>query len=223
MQPGDLGATRFAVGKAAVFYSPNVWDWNSDLNAALVHLGFTEGEIALPFSETFNALTLPEYTGDAPHEAFVQGEAPVLTIPMYAADPALRAILSPTGGASGGHRRQRPVKTYTVVLVPEQLFVSGDPEAQTEESLVFAGASWTLGGEALTAAQEALLGQSVWLWRGYFVKPQYRFPHADGGKLVESVEFHVMYQAFAPNGHRLYTLGDPAEAGIAIDTGAVES
>jgi hypothetical protein len=223
MELTDLVASETAVGKGAVFYAPTAWDFASNLHASLFHLGFLEGELTLPFNETFNSLTLPEYTGEAEHLAFVQGEAPVATLPLYVANPALRAILSPTGVASGGFSRQRPVTERTLVIVPEQLFVSADPAGQVEAQLVPTGSGWTLNGVALNAAQTALLGKSVFLWRGYFKKPQYRFVHEGGGKLVEPVEFVCMFQSAAPNGHRLYTLGDPYEASIDLLSGVLES
>ncbi len=224
MIPGTLVPTDIAIGKSAVFYSPTPWDFASDLHSQLQFLGYTEGEVTLPFNETFNMLTTPEYTGDAPHEAYVQGEAPVATIPLYVADPALRAILSPTGGASGGYKRQLPVVKRTLVIVPEALFVGNDPQQQEEEELVPTGTGWTLGGVALTTAQQELLEKGmIHIWRGYFQKPQLRWRIEEGGKIVEPVTFNLMIQSLAPNGHWLYTLGDPYDAGIDPLTGIIES
>ena len=221
MELNDLDTSKFAIGKGAVFYA-DAWDFDSDLHTDLSFLGFTEGEIVVEMNETFNMLTLPEYTGDAAHKAFVQGEAPVATIPLFTADPALRAILSPTGGASGGRRRQQPVKEYTLVVLPEELFL--DP-SDTQEDLALtpnmASDGWELGGTALTEAQEELLGQSAWMWRGYFSKPPLTYRHEDGGKSVDQCTFTLMYQVLAPNGHRLYTLGDPFDAGIDVESGVV--
>jgi hypothetical protein len=222
MQLGDLDTTVFSIGKGAVFYA-DAWDFNSNLYTSLDFLGFTEGPVSVEKNETFNELTLPEYTGDAPHKRFVQGEGPVATIPLFTADPELRAILSPTGGASGGRRRQQPVKEYTLVVLPEELFL--DPATDFQEDLVLAatGTGWTLGGDALSAEKDRLLNQSVWLWRGSFTKPPLRYQHEEGGKSVDEVTFTCMYQVAAPNGHRLYTIGDPYEADIDVTTGIVGS
>lgn len=221
LQLADLDSQLFAIGKGALFYSPTAWDFSSDLHAALLFLGFTEGEIGASVNETYNQLMLQEYTGDAPHKTNIQGEAPVVTAPLFVADPSLRAILSPSGAASGGFRRQRPVQERTLVIIPEELFLDlDDPAMQTELPLVPDGSGgWLLGTTPLTAAQTALLGQSAWFWRGYFRKPDLAYRHEDGGKLVQPVEFHVMNQTGAPLGHRLYTLGDPYDAGIDVETG----
>jgi hypothetical protein len=221
LQLADLDSQRFSIGKAAVFYAP-AWDFASNLHAELEFLGFTEGEVSVAINETYNRLTLPEYTGDAPHKEYVQGEAPEITLPLFAADPDLRAILSPTGSASGGRKRQQPVVTYTVALIPEELFLdTSDPTSQADLTLAATGTGWTLGGDALTTEQEALLGVSGWFWRVRFGKPNLIYRHEDGGKVVVDVTGTVLYQVEAPNGHRLYTLGDPYEAGIDITTGLI--
>jgi hypothetical protein len=223
LQLADLDSQVFSIGKAAVFYGP-AWDFDSDLHAAMAFLGFTEGEVTATFNETYNSLTLPEYTGDAPHKQFVQGEAPEIELPMFAADPAIRQILSPTGSGSGGRKRQQPVREYTVALIPEELFLDlSDPDLQDDLALVPTGSAWELGGEALTNAQQDLLEQGAWFWRVRFSKPDLLYQHEDGGKVVVPVTGSVLYQVAAPNGHRLYTLGDPYDAGIDILTGPTES
>ncbi len=223
IQLADLDTQKFSIGKAAVFYAP-AWNFDSDLHAAMGFLGFTEGEVTVEFNETYNSLTLPEYTGDAPHEQYVQGEAPEINLPLYAADPAIRGILSPTGSGSGGRRRQQPVTAYTVALIPEEFFLDPtDPDLQTDLPLVPTGSGWTLGGTALTDDQQELLDQGAWFWRVRFGKPQLLYQHEEGGKVLVDVTGSVLYQVAAPNGHRLYTLGDPYDAGIDILTGPTES
>jgi hypothetical protein len=214
----DLDSGKFSISKGAVFYAP-VWDFDSELE--LDFLGFTEGEVSVSFNETYQTLTLPEYTGDLPHEGFVQGEAPVVTIPLFTADPALRAILSPTGSASGGARRQKKVTEYTLVIFPEELFLSTDGQDNLSLEYDSVAEAWELDGVALTEEQERLLGQAVWIWRGHFSKPSLVYRHADAGKSVDEVTFTAMYQPLAPNGARAYVLGDPLEFDIDPNSGYV--
>jgi hypothetical protein len=219
--PADLGSGAFSISKGAVFYAEDAWDFSSALD--LEFLGFTEGEISFSLNETYQTLTLEEYTGDLAHEGFVQGEAPVLTIPIFTGDPSLRAILSPTGSASGGSQRQTPVKTRTVVVFPEALFLNGNGQQLSELAYDSIAEKWTLAGQDLNAEQDRLLGQSLWVWRGYFSKPDVVYRHADAGKSVDETTFTTMYQPLAPNGARAYYIGDPAEIGIDINTGIVGS
>lgn len=209
----DLNSVVRAIGRGVVFYAP-VWDGTQNL--ALTHLGDTEGEITVELNESYNDLTLPELTGDAVHERRLAGENPVITIPLFLADPALRAIVSPTGSASGGYMRQRPVTEYTLVIFPEELFRDANGDFA---QLTFDGTAWKIDGQALTPEQERLLGLSVWFWRGHFQKPGITFRSEDGGKLVLQVNYQAMPTKLAtsviPEGERLYTLGDPA--GVEID------
>lgn len=210
----DLNSVFRDIGRGVVFYAPA---WDGTQNLALTHLGDTEGEIAVELNESYNDLTLPELTGDAVHERRLAGENPVVTIPLFLADPALRAVVSPTGSASGGHLRQPKVKEYTLVIFPEELFRDANGEFKP---LTYTGSAWQLGGQALTPDQERFLGLSVWFWRGHFQKPGITYRSEDGGKLVLPVNYQAMPTKLAtsiiPDGQRLYTVGDPGDANIDI-------
>ena len=208
----DLTAQVRAIGRAAVFYGTGAFAGSGN-NLALTHLMDTEGDIQIAANEAYNELTLPELTGPAKHERYVSGEDPVVTLPGYAADASLRDILSPLGSASGGHFRQRPVTEYSLVLIPEQVFIESN--AQVALGYTAAG-GWTVGGDAASAAQLALLDLSIWFWRGHFTRalPQYR--HAEGGKVIESISYQAMFNGDMPDGHRLYTVGRPDQSGIEI-------
>lgn len=212
----DLTAQVRAIGRASVFYGTGAFA-GSGTNLALTHLMDTEGDISIAANEAYSDLTLPELTGSAIHERYVSGESPVVTIPGYAASAALRAILSPVGSASGGYWRQRAVTEYTLVIIPEQVFI----EANAQVALAYTQAGgWTVGGDAATAAQLALLDLSIWFWRGHFTRTMPSYRHEEGGKVLETVTFQSMYNSDMPDGHRLYTVGRPDEATPAIEVAA---
>lgn len=219
---GTLRTEDLTIGKCAAFYSAPAWDFASDLFAELLFLGYTEGPTRLVFNETFNSLKTTEYTGEAERKAFVQGQGPVVTIPLFLAKPELRAIVSPTGSYHGGFRRQRPVATRSLILIPEELFLDpDDPDLQTELPLVPTGSDWLLGGSVLNTVQQRLLGLSAWLWKGYFRTPELGFNHENAGKDVEPAEFVVMHHDDAPNGQHLFTRGDPYLAGVDVLEGVI--
>lgn len=201
-----------AIGRAVALVAETAWTPGTKLE--LTHLGDTEGDITVAFNESFVHMTLPEVTGPAKHESFVEGEDPVITLPLFVANPGLRAILSPTGNASGGNSRRQRVKSRTLVLMPEELFFDGEKYTGITYS---AADGWEMGGQPLTEDQERLLGLSMWFWRGYFNRPGVSFRHGDAGKVVESVTFQVQHHPFMPEGEQLYTLGNPEDAGIDID------
>jgi hypothetical protein len=202
------------IGRAVVMVAPTRWVPGQKL--VLQHIADTEGDISVAANESYVHLTLPELTGAAKHKSYVEGEDPVVTMPIFVADPAIRALVSPAGNAGGGYSRRRPVKERTLVLFPEQLFYDAAEDKYT--SLTYTAADgWQVNGKELTEEQERLLALSMWFWRGYFTRPSVPFRHGEAGKTVESVSFQVMHAGEMPDGHQLYTLGDPADAEIDID------
>jgi hypothetical protein len=225
-----LRAAAAAIGRGAVLisvdssYDPDAgpveigdcvrWDRSGPLY--LAHLGNTEGNIEFSAEVAMSELTFPEYTGPVAHERYYDGESVTATIPLFFADPRLRAVCSPTGVASGGYGRQRKVREHTLVVVPEQLLY--DEATDEFADLTWdAGNGWQVGGTALTDRQEALLGVSMWFWRGSWGRQLPPFAHADGGKTVNPCEFMAMYAPEFPDANRIYTIGDPADVQINLD------
>lgn len=215
----DLTAQVRDIGRASIFYVAK-WDGTTDLPDTLTHLGDTEGEVTLEPNTEYSDLVLPELTGPAIHERYLSGDNPEISLPLYLADPSLRAIVTPKGSGSGGYQRQRSVDEYTLVLFPEQLFIESDAQAAVD--FTTAG-GWTVGGDAASAAQLALIDQAMWFWRGHFSRPPMTFRHEDHGKAVDEVMFQVMHADLAtsviPDGQRLWTYGDPEDASIDINPG----
>lgn len=196
-----------AIGRGVVLlHAPDygeAWDFDSAID--LEHLGDTEGEIEPNVEEEYSELTLPEITGPRVHDRLLDGETVELTIPLFLADPTLRDTVSPTGSGSAGNQRQVRVREYTLVVMPEELFLDSDGNSQ---QVSFSGGEWTKAGQSLTESEQDLLGMSLWFWRGSFQRALPTFAHADGGKSVTPVVFSIMDAPLAPNGHRAWTLGD---------------
>jgi hypothetical protein len=217
----NLESVLRAKGRGVVFYAvdglgnPTAWDGTTEL--LLEHLGDTEGDITVTANSTVANLTLPEIAGDAVFEAVATGESPTLEFPLFLADPDLLSVVSPRNTASAGHIRVCDVAERTLVTFPEKFFADADC-SYNDLSYTLAG-GWKVGGVAATAAQLTYLEMSVWIWRGYFDKPDNRFlgGHGDDGKNIETVTFHAMMHPTMPDGHRLYTIGDPATAGILLE------
>lgn len=209
------------IGRAAVFiagtkaganFTPGYWDGSSELT--LKHLCDTEGVVGLDPKESFVYLTTPEQTGAGKHKGFVEGEDPLVEIPAFNGDPELLAIMSGTGNASAGYSRRRPVSELTLVIIPEELLL--DPATKLYGKLSYDGTAWKLNNAALTPAQERLVGQIRWCWRGHFIKPKVEFKHDEAGKAMGTAQFQLMIDLTKPEGEMLYTTGDPKEKGINI-------
>jgi hypothetical protein len=210
------GVIYFATATAADSdRDPILWDRTTDLY--LKQLGDTEGDIQLvPNGEVAN-LTLPEISGGAPLEATHLGEAPALEFPLFLADPDLLPIISPRGTAHAGFQRVCDVTDITLVVFPETLFREADCTFGTLSYTTAGG--WKLDGVALTPAQLTKLEVTLWLWRGYFERPtlMFRGGHGDEGKNIEAVRFVSLMNTAMPNGHLLWTRGDPNTYGISLE------
>lgn len=223
----DLETVLRLKGRGVAFYAhdgtppavgnPVLWDFASELN--LAPLGDTEGDIVVAANGSIATLTLPEISGDAIHEATYTGDNPTVDLPIFFADPDLFPLMSPTGQRSAGHSRVRDTAKRTIVIFPENLFRDAN---QVYQTLSFAGGSWTLNGSPLDAAHQTLLEMSLWIWRGYFDRPDQTFlgGHGDDGKNIQSAMLHATFHPDAPDGHRLYTIGNPFTAGIDLEGGS---
>lgn len=224
----DLETILRRVGRGSIFFAtrtaaaadrtPIRWDVDQELY--LKHLGDTEGDISLVPNSTVANLTLPEISGDAPHEATATGEAPALEFPLFLVDPDLLPIISPRGVSHAGYGRVCDVTDLTLVVFPETLFRESDCTFEDLEYTTAGG--WKLGGVALTPAQLTKLELALWLWRGYFERPtlMWRGGHGDEGKNIEAVRFVSLMHGLMPDGHRLYTRGDPNTQGIDLEGGS---
>ena len=217
---GNLEATIRHIGRGAVFYSVGAFA-GSGTDLTLVYLGDTEGEITVEDNPEFAMLTTPELTGPAPREKYLEGIAPVITIPLLAADPALGLIVNPTGVASGsqggGYERHQSVTEYALVIFPEEVFIESNAPVAVEYTTA---AGWKVGGDAASGAQDALIDKAIFFWRGHFEALQPRYIHADGGKLIQEVTFHAMHNNAMQQGHYIYTKGRPELATVAIEISA---
>lgn len=222
----DLTTVVRSWGRGVVLYAttdlagtiPGRWDPSGPLY--LQHLGDTEGDIVINTNPQMDSLTTPELTGPAPHEVDYSGEAPEIEIPLYLADPALEAIISPIGQANAGRSRRSAPREHTLVIMPEGLFLEADGNGVVQSyALAVSGGTWTLNGQALTGAQEALLGASFWAWRAIFSRPAKRFRGGAGNdrKNIETVTAMVCHHPDMPEGHHLYTIGDPYDASIDLE------
>lgn len=212
----DLNQIVRSWGRGVVFYADR---WSLSQPLALTHLGDTEGDIVVNTNPDLQHLTVPELTGPASHDADYMGENPTIDMPLYVADPDMLAILSPSGSAHAGRSRRSPVVERTIAIFPEQLFlILGVDGIYRDFTLDFDGTTWTLNSIPLDAAKLALLDVAFWGWRAIFNRPNRTF-HGGGGdakKNIETVQVTLMHHPAMPEGHHLYTTGDPADSLIAL-------
>ena len=109
----------------------------------------------------------------------------------------------------------------TLAIFPEALFLSTDVDGiVTDKTVAFGvGGAWTFNGAALTVDQQRYLDVSFWLWRCVFNRPPRRFRGGAGEekKNIETVSTQTMHHPQMPEGHHLFTTGDPFDSGIDLN------
>lgn len=160
-------------------------------------LGAKEGDISVAFNAGYNNLTFPEHTGDAVHGANLKGYNPIITVPLIIGNPALWAKLSPTGIQGGGYSSEQPVTETSVVLVPNKDLVAAGTTGYSKAS--------NPGTWSPSAPQNW-----VWFWRAYIQFPDLTLRNADQGKSAMPVTIQTMYDSARPEGHKIFTIGDPS-------------
>ena len=179
-----------AIGKAYVYVASDpttATSWQM--------LGLTEGDIAVEEKAKYNDFKLPEWTGDAVHERFVDGQDVDLKIPLIWGDATLYDTISPTGARGGGRSRPIAVVTYTVLVIPI---------TEVDTGMSYDGTTWV----------PAAPSQAIWLHRATFEPGSYSFKHADGGKILRTIQVKGMFDDSKPEGQKIWTVGDPTTQGI---------
>jgi hypothetical protein len=219
-----LNEAALELGKGVVLYADK---WTGLVDLTLSHLGDTEGPVVFEANEQIGNLTLPEVYGPGAVKAWVVGAEPTLTAPLFLATPALRDLINPTGTKTIGLPGRRPVKEYTLAVLPQALWynsVTGQNNAKVQyltatgwrKSAVAAGDPDSF--QALAGDDLRLLGLSIWIWAGYWSRPAvtYEATVENVVKNIEEATFTAMPNS-AVLGGAMVTLGNPATLGIVID------
>jgi len=225
MQLLDLGTVVRSFGRGIVLRAP-AWDFASNLGAALVNVIDTEGNLSVAFNAELAKLTTPELTGPAAHEIDYVGEDPVITVPGYFTDPTNAAIFSPSGTRSAGRSRRSAPLTHTIALIPEGVYLR-DPDIDrivTAGVLTYVSGAWLLDGDPIGPVRQALMdGGAMWFWKCVANRPNMSLlgGAGDARKNIADLTIQTMHHPDAPEGHHLYTIGDPTDFGIDLETGIV--
>jgi hypothetical protein len=165
----------------------------------LAPLGQKEGNIDMAFNEEISALTAPEITGPVEHQATIRGVGITVTIPLIMGDETMWAKISPTGTAGGGWSNAQPAVTTACVIVP-------DEEMSVGGTFGYDGTTWT----------PAAPKNAIWLWRCRRARGAVPFSTDNGGKVITPVTFTTMFYGANPEGHKVFTIGNPVTQGIPL-------
>jgi hypothetical protein len=231
LTPAQLRTLARNIGRAAIFYHADPDDMEADIPAPArwndgeafnpVALGDTEGEVQVQPNETIRTLTLPEIAGDAVFEARMRGGNAVLTAPLFLADPELRRLISPTSTSVIGRVGEVHVTEWSLWILPAGLFVLADGSTGT---LRHEAGAWELGGgstwAALTANQERLLGQSIFIPAGFWTRPPITWRDGTNEEISKDIEECEFQSLVHPDLDGLAFQGDPILEDVDITGGS---
>jgi hypothetical protein len=180
--------------------------------SGLESLGLTEGDITAEVTFSENALTADEWTGAVPHEVETMVENAIIRVPVIVTNDDLYERIHPTGTKSGGWSAPQFVQEFSTVLIPrKQLGASLANTTGLTAGWVRLAGNGVLGATAADASPT----HATWLWRSYAMPGARTLRRSAGGKAIIEVAFRAMFDVTRPEGHRVYTLGDPTTQGIA--------
>jgi hypothetical protein len=174
-------------------------------------LGAKEGEIKVDLTAEYSDLTAKELTGPAVHQRTVMGVGARVTIPIIMGDTALYAKISPTGTSGGGWSNPQAIVPTSILVIPDSEIAGGIANATGLAAgwVVTTGNGYTGGSGAGYAPVHAF-----WGWRAVPELSGWGYTYENGGKIIREVVFQLLFDASRPEGHKLWTIGDPTAQGI---------
>jgi hypothetical protein len=196
-----LTAAITRMGPAEVFIG------NPLVGGGMTALGMLQGDRRGEIEYSENKLTIPEYTGDIPHDVMkaVSKANIVGSIILNGQGATVWPKINPLGSNAGGNSNfKRPTFT-SVLLIPRSELgqsltwdTTGTPQwKRTEED-----------GTIVTGAAAAPV-HALWLWKAAVSHGNIPYSFADGGKSIVDVTFEGMLDFSKPEGAKVFLIGDP--------------
>jgi hypothetical protein len=189
----DLETAIKSIGNARIFVG------NPKVANGMIFAGVKDGAAQLARAQKFSDYMIDELTGDTIHHSYLMSDIPTVTFPIVLGDEAVYERFSTTGVAGGGFSRPQKVVPTTLLLVPE---IDLDPETGT---LTYA----QVGGWVPSAPKH-----SIWIWAARLSMGNVSYSHENAGKATSEATAVGMLYPSNPEGHKVYTIGDPVTAGV---------
>jgi hypothetical protein len=179
---------------------------NPLVGSGMASLGMLQGDRRGEIEYSDNKLTMPEYTGDMPHDVMkaVSKANVVGSVVLNGQGAAIWPKINPLGSNAGGNSNFKRAATTSVVLVPR---------SELGQSLTYSTVNnrWERtneDGTVVTGAAAAPV-HSLWLWKATVSHGNIPYSFADGGKSLIDVTFEGMFDPTKPEGAKVFYIGDP--------------
>lgn len=198
--PFSLTTALQAIGVADVFIGDTL------TANGLTSLGAVEGNIEVSVPWELNELTAPELTGKVPHQATATLGSVTMKVPVILGDASLYSKISPSGTSGGGFSTPQKVAETSCVVIPRSQVGGGlTNTAGTPTGWTRVAGNGADAGSGVTAAPT----NAVWFWRATMSFGNLPYSYSNGGKVLVEVTFTAMFDVSKPEGHKVYTIGDP--------------
>lgn len=181
--------------------------------SGLANIGTLEGERRFEPDWTSETLSLPEQTGNIPHDVrmAINGAKISGTLILNGLGAAIWPKLSPLGTSGGGGSQFKSVVPTGVLMIPHGELGGGLVNA--------VGVYTRTAGNGIAAATGAgaAPAHAVWLWRAYPMFSAVPYKFGDAGKTAVDFTFTGMLDVSKPEGYMVFDVGDPRAHGIAIN------
>lgn len=186
----------------------------------MVNIGKLEGERRGEIEYSDNRLTMPEYTGDIPHDVMsnISAARIICSIVLNAAGVGVYERINPLGTRGLGHSNFQAKPTFGVVLLPHRELGASlryDRDNNRWERTEDDG-SVVNGADAAPAF-------ALWLWKAHVMHGSIPYSFENGGKSLVEVTFEGMFDETKPEGAKVGYLGDPYDFDVPIEVFGVAS
>lgn len=171
----------------------------------MLSIGTLEGERRFEPDWTSETLSLPEQTGNIPHDVRIAINAAKIsgTLILNGQAAAIWPKLSPLGTSGGGGSQFKSVTPTAVLMIPHGELGGGLSNVAT---------AWTRvagNGIAADATAAAAPKHAVWLWKAYAMFSAVPYKFGDAGKTAVDFTFTGMLDITKPDGYMVFDIGDP--------------
>lgn len=172
----------------------------------MINIGTLEGERRGEIEYSNNALTMPEHTGEIPHDvmASVSRAAITATVVLNAQGAELYPRINPLGSNAGGSSSFRRKPTFGVLLIPH---------SELGKSIDYVAGAWQRieddGEDTEVNGGDAIPNHALWLWKAHVSHGGIPYTFEDGGKSRVEVTWEGMFDDTKPEGAKVFLIGDP--------------
>lgn len=178
----------------------------------MLSIGTLEGERRGEIEYSDNILTMPEHSGDIPHDVLVSVSVARIacTIVLNGEGADVWPKINPLGSNAGGSSGFKRASTTSVLLIPRSELGA---ELEWDATLNAGAGGWKRTEEdgSVVSTSDADPAHALWLWKARVSHGSIPYSFEDGGKSRVDVTFEGMFDDTKPEGAKVFLIGNPRD------------